>query len=61
MWLVRDDGVIGSIGDMASRLEGKLGEIVTSVNTAADRITSAVGEVKTAVSNIKTTNIVQAG
>lgn len=53
LFLVHDADVMASIGDMAARLEGKLGEVVTAVNDAKSAISSAVNSVESAVGRIK--------
>lgn len=61
-FFVRDDAVFGAIGDMASRMEGKLGEVVGAVNDAKTAISSAVSAVEGAVGRIKinvTNSVVQ--
>jgi len=53
LFIVHDVDVMSAIGDMAARLEGKLGEVVSAVNSAKDSISSAVGSVREAVGKIK--------
>lgn len=53
MFIVHDQDVINTIGDMAARLEGKLGEVVGAVNSAKDSISGAVRSVESAVGRIK--------
>lgn len=53
LFIVHDSDVMASIGDMAARLEGKLNEVVSAVNTAKQDISSAVNGVKDAVGRIK--------
>lgn len=52
-FFVRDTDVFNAIGDMASRLEGRLGEVVAAVNGAKDSITGAVSAVENAVGRIR--------
>lgn len=53
LFIVHDADVMSAIGDMAARIEGKLGEVVTAVNNAKTDIASAVNGVKDAVGRIK--------
>ncbi len=55
IFLVHDVDVMTSIGDMAARLEGKLGQVVQAVNDASGNIANAVGAVRDAVGRIKLT------
>lgn len=52
MFLVRDEGVIQSISDMTARLEGKLGEVVESINVASVTIANSVSRVESAITRI---------
>jgi len=53
LFLVHDADVMTSIGDMAARLEGKLGEVVQAVNSAKESISGAVSSVEGAIGRIK--------
>ena len=53
LFLVHDADTMASIGDMATRVEGKLSELITAVGTAKDAITGAVNAVEGAVGRIK--------
>lgn len=53
LFIVHDADVMSAIGDMAARIEGKLGEVVTAVNDAKSAISSAVNSVESAVGRIK--------
>jgi hypothetical protein len=53
LFIVHDADVMSAIGDMAARIEGKLGEVVSAVNGAKDAITGAVSSVREAVGRIK--------
>jgi len=62
MFLVHDADVVTSIGDLATRLEGKLVEVVGALNIAKDSLVAAVGSVESAVRNIRVNsgNVLQA-
>jgi hypothetical protein len=53
LFIVHDADVMASIGDMAARIEGKLNEVVTAVNSAKESISGAVKGVESAVGRIK--------
>jgi hypothetical protein len=53
LFVVHDADVMSAIGDMAARIEGKLGEVVSAVNSAKDSISGAVKSVESAVGRIK--------
>ncbi len=57
-WTVRDEGVIGAIGDMSARLEGKLDAVTGAVNDTKAALSGKLDSVAGAVRNIRITNIV---
>lgn len=53
VFIVRDTDVYNVISDMTTRIEGRLGEVVTAVTAAKDSITNAVVSVERAVGRLK--------
>lgn len=54
-FLVHDQDVITTLGDVSARLEGRLLEIVSAVNAAKDTISNAVRSVESAISRTRGT------
>ena len=55
IFIVHDDDVITTLGDLGARLESKIGEVVTAVGDAKSAIASAVNAVESAVGRIRVT------
>jgi hypothetical protein len=53
MWLVFDQAVVNSIGDMTARLEAKIDNVSLAISEAKTSITGAVNNVERAVGRIK--------
>lgn len=53
MLTVRDQDVINAIGDQTARLEGKLSELIGTVNTMNGNVSSRLDSVRSALSTIK--------
>lgn len=53
MFIVRDQGVIDTINDQTSRLEGRLNELIGTVNTMHTGLGSRIDSVRSAIGTIK--------